>query len=365
MQLRVAHIISGLRIGGAERQVVNLLNAMQCDQQTLITIGAPSGEETFDDKLHGSVELLAVPVRRRRLLRSILRLQRELRRRRINVVHTHMYESNLFGSIAAALARIPVVVTSEHGENPWKGPFQRWLERNVISAIADVRLCVSPRILECRRKIDGVSPDKLQLMVNGTELPERIDDPRAVDVVTVGAVGRMIPAKDYPLLIKATASLIERGCRLNLCIVGDGPCRPELESLVQRLGVGDSVRFPGMVTNVNEWYRRFDVFVVSSKREGLPMVLLEAMAHGIPVVSTDAGACSEVVNDGDGGLVVPTGDRVALAAAIETLIRDQDKRVRMGNNARRRVEDNYSVVSVARRHLELYGRLLDAKGASK
>ena len=106
-----------------------------------------------------------------------------------------MYAANLYGSLAAAIARVPVVVTSEHGENPWKKLHQRWLERHVISSIADMRFCVSPRILEIRRDRDGIPASKLKLMVNGTVLPEeRVADIRN-PVPVIGAVGPLHPGQ--------------------------------------------------------------------------------------------------------------------------------------------------------------------------
>ena len=112
--------------------------------------------------------------------------------------HYLQTDSNLFGVMAARLAGVAVVVTSEHGENPWKGPFHRWLERHVISPLADARFCVSPRILAIRRDVEGVPAWKLRLTVNGTLLPAIKVRQTMSSVPIIGAVGRLIPAKDYP-----------------------------------------------------------------------------------------------------------------------------------------------------------------------
>lgn len=365
MEIRIAHIISGLGIGGAERQLVNLMNAINCSYKALITIGAPREDRTFEEALDSTIDRYSVPVRRRQLPIGLYRLARTLKRLRINVVHTHMYESNLFGSLAAKLAGIPVVVTTEHGENPWKRGFHRWLERNLISSIADMRLCVSPKILEIRRDLERIPATKLRLMVNGTVVPNEIRAPRETGTLIVGAVGRFIPAKDYGSLIRAISALKKSGHELRLCLLGDGPCRAELSELQDELALCEDVEMPGMVSNVDEWYRKFDIFVSSSVREGLPMVLLEAMARGIPVVATDVGACADVVHHETGGLIVPPSNPSELAAAIERLATDPDLRKRLGENARAIVVDRYSVTKIAANHVALYRELLEAEAANR
>jgi glycosyltransferase involved in cell wall biosynthesis len=267
--------------------------------------------------------------------------------------------------MAAKLAGVPVVVTSEHGENPWKKPYHRWLERHVISPLVDLRFCVSPRILEIRRDVDGIPVSKLRLTVNGTVLPTLEVRQHTGSIPVVGAVGRLIPAKDYPVLLLAVAELQSRGYGLQLRIAGDGPEKELLQQMAVDLGLKDTVQFLGLVSDVESLYRRFDLCVSSSVREGLPVALLEAMAHGLPVVATDVGASSRIVCDGEGGLVVPPSDPVLLADAIARLLDDSILRRALGCGARKRVEQHYSIASVSDFHIRTYRELLAGKGAEK
>lgn len=358
MSIRVAHIIAGLGIGGAERHLVNLLNAMSCESRAVICIGRPRPGPTFHRDLDPAVDQVFVRVRRRSLPIGIFRLASELRKRRINVVHTHMYESNLFGVIAARVAGVPVVLTSEHGENPWKGPVHRLLERWLISSLADLRFCVSPRILDIRRERDGVPESKLRLTVNGTVTPSHDTSRTSKEVPVIGAVGRFIPAKNYAGLLEAVAQLHSRGYRLRLCIVGHGPEAERVQGIARELGLEAIVEFPGMVSDMDSWYRKFDLFVSSSIREGLPVAMLEAMAYGLPVVATDVGACAEAVRHEEGGLIVPPGDPAVLADALASLLDNVARRDAFGRNARRRVEQHYSVATVADTHMQIYRKLL-------
>ncbi len=358
MALRVAHIIAGLGVGGAERHLVNLLNAMSCEYRAVVFLGRVTAGPSFHDDLDPAIKQYFVRIRRRSLPLGILRLASVLRRMRVDVVHTHLYESNLFGAMAARLAVVAVVVTSEHGENPWKGPFHRWLERHVISPLTVARFCVSPRILAIRRDVEGVPASKLRLTVNGTLLPpiKVRESPNPVPVI--GAVGRFISAKDYPGLLHAVAELRSRGYELQLYIVGDGPEADKLREVVVELRLENIVQFPGLVADIERWYRRFDVYVSSSMREGLPVALLEAMAHALPIVATDVGSSSEAVRHEEGGLIVPPGDPRLLADALGRLLDDADLREALGWGARKRIERHYSVAKVADFHVKAYRELL-------
>jgi glycosyltransferase involved in cell wall biosynthesis len=178
----------------------------------------------------------------------------------------------------------------------------------------------------------------------------------------IGAVGRFIPAKDYPLLIEAAASLKDSGYKFKLQILGDGPERANVSECISKLGVEDIVDLPGMVSDVSRWYREFDIYVSSSLREGQPVALLEAMAHRLPVVATNCGSIASTVGDQEGGLIVPPGDDRALASALAKLIDDAQLREKFGENARGRAEREFSVTAVAAEHTRLYEEILATKG---
>jgi L-malate glycosyltransferase len=361
MDLRVAHIISGLGIGGAERHLVNLLNTMSCEYRVAVFLGGKPAGPSFHGDLDPSVEQHFLGARRRNFPLAVFKLAAFLKSRRINVAHSHMFGANLYGCLAAKIAGVPVVVTTEHGENPWKRPVHRWLERRVVSPIADERFCVSPQILALRRDKDGIPAAKLSLTVNGTLVPALPEHKEPNPVPVIGAVGRFIPAKHYPGLLQAVAELRRRGRELELCLVGDGPEMASIRSMIQQLGLSAVVRLPGLVTDIGRWYRRFDIYASSSIREGQPLALLEAMAYGLPVVATDVGASAETVRHGVGGLIVPPGDAAALADSLDALLDDGELRRTLGANARARVESTYSVQAVASAYLDSYSEILSRK----
>ena len=361
VEIRLAQVIDGLRVGGAERHFASMLNTIECESRIAVFFGRTSAEASFYDTLDPAVEQHFLRIRRRRLPIDILRLAMLLRRSKCNVVHTHMFWANLYGSIAAKLAGIPVVVTTEHGENPWKCNYHRWLERNVTSCLVDRRFCVSSSILKKRRDLDRIPAELLTLTANGTPIPPIAPERTGKGPISIGAVGRFVRPKDYPRLLAAAAKLMNNGHNFRLYIVGDGPDLDSIQNLIDELELADIVVLPGLVTDITSYYNRFDIFVSSSLREGQPIALLEAMAHRLPIVATDVGAVAETVQDGVCGIIVPPENADSLASALEKLIVDKSLRQRFAKNARRRVEERYSIESVANFYLASYRDLLATK----
>lgn len=354
--MRIAHLIGRVGLGGAERLVVNLLNAL-VEERPMLVLTDKRQENELLSELDPRIEVLRVQVRRSRLPRDVLRLANALRSRDINVLHSHMFGASLNAALAARVGRIPVFVTSEHGRNPWKKAWHRWVERNVISRYANIRICVSEDIRDVRLQNDRIAPEKLLVIPNGSRLGERGGD-EVHATPEILAVGRLIEAKDYPTLLQAAGLLRDRGRRFVLKIAGDGPLRESLARDSATAGLDSHVEWLGSRRDVDVLMQACDVFVLSSIREGQPMVLLEAMSAARPIVATRVGGIPKTVNDGTEALLVPAGDPSALAAAIERLLDDRTLARQLGENARTRMREEFSIEAVAQAHLRLYERLL-------
>ncbi len=182
------------------------------------------------------------------------------------------------------------------------------------------------------------------------------------DDLVIGCVGRYRPVKDQALLVDAVARLVPDHPDLRLVIVGEGELRPQLERQVADLGVGDRVRLHGNEADPRPMYGAFDVLAQASRSEGLPNVLLEAAAAGCPIVATDAGGSGEIVVDGRTGLLVPTRDVDALAAALRRMIDDRELRRRLGSEARAHVAESFGMDRFVREYGDLYEELAAARG---
>ena len=354
----IAQVISDLSIGGAERLFVNLCNALEADKVIVVLIGDTKTQPNLSDELRKDIEVHYVRVRQRSWLWDVWNLSRLFRDTGCDVVHTHMFWSNLYGSMAARLAGVPVVVTAEHGRNEWKRKWHKWLVVNIISRYADTRLCVSQDILQRRRDADGVPENLLKLVPNGTVVPTVVGHKRQMTVI--GSVGRLVDAKDYPTLVKAISVLARRGTDTRLEIVGEGRERGEIEATIRREGVDSHVTLVGSQTNVSDWLMRWGIFVSSSVREGQPVALLEAMAVGLPSVVTAVGGVPDTLADGVEGIVVPPENPEALADGIQRLLDNAELRSAYGRAARERVIRDFSIDSLASTCREIYASAMQS-----
>jgi glycosyltransferase involved in cell wall biosynthesis len=194
---------------------------------------------------------------------------------------------------------------------------------------------------------------------NGVELPRATAEESRSGPCRLLTVGRLQAPKDPLTLVRALAELARPG---EAVIAGDGPDRPAVESEVRRLGLESVVRLAGERNDVEELLAAADLFVLSSRSEGLPLSILEAMAAGLPVVASSVGGVPELVVEGETGLLVPPGDPHALAAAIERLLDDSALRRRLGAAGRTRVSEHFDLASARRAHLDLYRTVLADAG---
>ena len=361
--LVVAQVIGELRIGGAERLFVDLCNALDVDKTIVVLIGDLDLQPNLRSELRRDIEVHCVRVRRRSWVKDVWTLSRLFRDMDCDVVHTHMFWPNLYGSLAARLAGVSAIITSEHGRNEWKRRWHKWVEVNVISRYADVRLCVSQDILRMRRDVDGVPGDILRTVPNGTVVPSLQRQSEKQGTV-IGSVGRLVSAKDYPMMIRAVSILVSRGVDVHLEIVGDGEEREAIESTIRNEGVESIVTLAGSQANVGEWLARWRIFTSSSVREGQPVALLEAMAAGLPCVVTAAGGVPDTLTDGVEGIVVPPGEPEALAAGIQQLLNNPELSGAYGRAARERVIRDFSIESHASTCRQIYTSVLQSKIAN-
>ena len=358
MRLRVVEIIGSLQIGGAENQVVQLLNGWDSERIEKHIVFFRDMDTPFSRALERDVKRHYVELPRHGQIGCILRLTHLLRQIRPHVVQAHMFHTNLYVVLAAYLARVPVVITTEHGKNLWKNTIHHLIEGYIISPLSTLRIAVSKDIQRIRVCTGDVPEDKIIVIPPCVEIPECAVEYQARSPIRIGAVGRMVSAKDYPTLLRAFAHVIEFGIHAELIFLGDGPDRPQLEQLAFDLGLSGFVHFPGFQSNVGKWLRDFDLVVFSSVREGIPVAMLEAMAIGVPVVATQVGGIPEVIRDGLDGLLVESGSPDALADAMIKIARDVDQRQAIGTRGRERVASLFSRKVICGRYEELFHKLL-------
>jgi glycosyltransferase involved in cell wall biosynthesis len=288
------------------------------------------------------------------------RLYQLLAAERIDVVHAHMPRASVPGSILARLARVPVVVSHEHGSWLDGKRVRPFLDRNVVARLSTTMLAVSEWDRQQLIKHEGIPPTRILVMPNGIAPPspggraELADLDVPAGTAVIGAVGRLFEVKGYDYLIHAVALLKARGRSLRCVILGEGPEDQRLRGLIAELGVGEEVRLIGHRQNVAEIVRALDVAVLPSRAEGSPLVVLEYMALGAPIVATAVGGVPELIDDGVHGLLIPPSDPGALAQAIDRLLEDRSLAARLGAAARERQHAEHDLDTVVSRLERLY-----------
>lgn len=355
------HVIHSLEYGGAQKDLYYYAKFHDRDRYRFEVISFyPDGEmipviEDLGIRVHVIGTRSADP-------RSITRLKRIFREREARIVHFHNFLPIFSGVPAAELEKIPVKVMTEHSiyyTGKTLGRFAEIIYFNLRRRL-DMVIACSEEVREShQQKID---PDRIVTVVNGVDLDhfdtsafEIKTDP---DIFHIGTIGSLTEQKGYSNLVDAVRLLVERNVPVKLTFVGDGPLREELKEQVSQMGIGDRTVFAGKTADVMVFLAQFDVVAGSSLREGLPLAILEAMAAGRPVVTTDVGGNKEAVIDGVTGLLVSPGDPYALAEALESLSKDEEKRASMGREGRARVEQLFSARTMVANTEKIYQSIL-------
>lgn len=374
-RVRVARIITRMNIGGPAKHAGILARRLTRYDTDLIVGTSSEGEGDLStaDGLHS---LIPIPWLQREVapikdLRALIELRRYMKKNRPAIVHTHMAKAGTLGRIAARWAGSPVVVHTYHG-HVLDGYFrpsvtgiyariERWLARRSSLLVA-----VSPEIRDQLLGMGIGDPAKWRVVPLGLELDGLLasrlpwTEARAKlglpDKPAVGIVGRLAPIKDHRTFIEA-ARILARRHDVTFVVAGDGALRRELEK--EALDLGDSIRFLGWVDDLELLYAALDVVVLTSRNEGTPVALIEAMAAGRPVVATDVGGVRDCVPTFAGTLVAP-GDPAAVAEAVSALLGSEFS----GSESREWVRQRYGAERLVAEIEGLYDEMLGRAGRS-
>src|SRR5208337_1740962 len=297
-------------------------------------------------------------------LRTRLNLSRYLRENQVQVAHAFDFYTNLMLIPAACLARVPVIIGSHRQIGDLMTPAQ-FRAQAIAFRWCDAVVCNS-QAAASRLAVAGLPSQKLSVI--GNALPAAAFEtaspalPRRSGVLRVGMVARMNAAyKNHAGFLRIAAEVHQRMPETEFVLVGDGPLRPEIERQTAALGLNECVVFLGDRRDVSAVHASLDVAVLTSDSESLSNVILEAMAAKLPVVAYNVGGNAELVNEERGALVAK-GNESEFAKGVLILLSDANIRRQKGTNARRFVEENFSLDRVVRRYEDLYVTLLDKKG---
>ena len=292
-----------------------------------------------------------------------LELARSIRRWRPDVVHVRNGWAWPDATLAWLMSlRVGRLVFSFHGwDRVGRLPRRRAFIYRLLARLTPALATISGETAEKFADEAGIDLERFTILESGIDVTfYRPAEPGPTRTrLVLGCVGRLDPIKAHDELIAAFAEALADGRRdLELRIIGDGPARGDLERQVADLGLTGRVLFMGMRRDIAAQLRELDIFVLSSRREGRPVSIMEAMACGLPVIATDVGSVAGLIEPGRTGLLVQSGDRPALTRTIASLTDDAAARVRMGEEARKFAVDRLSVNRMAEQYATFYRNLI-------
>ncbi len=373
--LCILQVIDGMNIGGAEVLLVDLVRSLgAAGHHVQVAYSTPGPMAARLAELN--VPLTRLPRFGRVDPFLLLRLMRLMRLEKPDIVHTHLFKSDLHGRLAARWAGVPVVISTAHNNDSWakRAPLG-WLYGRT-ARLADRIIAVSEEVREYQIKYTFLPPEKIVTIDNGVDLRRfegqeaaghalRAEFGIASDAPLVGIIGRLTLQKDHASFLQAAARIRVALPEARFLVVGDGLLRAELVEQARSLKLDEAVIFAGLRSDIPAVLAALDVLVFSSRWEGLPVTLLEGMAAARPIVSTAVGGVPGVVADGDSALLVPAGISSVLADATLRVLRDPALARKLSVAARERVREKYSLDSMLKQTLALYEELWKNVTASR
>ncbi len=369
--MRVLWMLSGIAMGGSERNIVSVLpylrdcgiTVMLCTLNTrrdspLAQVFARTGIERYDV----AARQMADPGALRRFSRLLSDLH-------IDLIHAEDQDTIVYAGLARRMLGIPAVMTRHVLEEPsstWKETFRARLVLWSARFAMDRIIAVSEFVRRRFARQAGVPLSKIETIYNGIDLERFTPGPAREDLRNklswdarrpiAAFVSVMRPGKGFEVLFQAIPLIRASAPDFQVKIIGEGPLEAELRR--QAVPLGDAVEFLGQRMDIPELLHASDLLIQASWSEALPTVLIEAGAAALPVVATDVGGSSEIVEHGKGGLIVPAGDAAALAASTVALLQSPERAAAMGRYASDFVHKTFSLPGQAERTIALYSRLL-------
>jgi len=363
--MKIVHILLSLEMGGAERMAVDLaLGQVRRGHRVSMVVLKPGPDRTFANALSDArIECSIVPKKEGLDAKLTPRITASLLRWRAQVVHTHNRVPLIYGALAGRAIGAKVIHT-RHGAAV--GSTGETHLRRIGGLLVHAYVGVSASAAAVAREAGDARSDKIQVIENGVDVERFSFDTRGrerirrtvgipSDAWVLGSVGRLVADKNYGLLLRAAAPLL--GERSRLLMVGDGVEKESLQAEARQLGIEPFVHFVGPQRDIAAYLSAMDVFVLSSRTEGLPIALLEAMSNARPIVSTAVGGIPAVIEDGKNGSLVPANSEPELRAALQSFRETPARAEALGRAARTLAFERYGMDRMVEAYLDLYRRV--------
>ena len=368
----LAFIVGQLALGGAEQQLYHLLSGLDRSRFRLIVISLGSRPDEYWAQ---PIKSLGIPLWH--MARALGRAGRArqiaslLRSEKIQIVHGWDLHTNAYAVVAGRLAGIPLCLGSMrlNYELLADNKFVRWIGYRGLDFLIANSAIAADQVREFR-----LTRAPIRVVSNGVHIPRQVSQAERSRLKTelgfsdahllMGSIGRMDSNKNHAMLLQIFAVLMEKWPALRLVIIGDGPLKSQLAAMAEQLGVAQKVCLPGSIPQAARYLQAMDVFCLSSHTEGMPNVIMEAAAAGVPVVSTTCGGSVELIECGVTGFLVSLNDAASMAKRIELLLANEEQRRSIGQAGREKMCRAFSIQAMVNRMTQVYEEALVTRGLS-
>lgn len=373
--MRVVHVIKAVGIAGAERHLITLLSGLRSsgiDAMIVIVVQPNIPMQDYVQALgeHG-IPAQTIPIRHHADVGLLLRLRHLLVDLKPDIVHTHLIHADLYGTLAARWAGVPVIISSKHNDDAFRyrkpvAAFNRYLWK-----MTDAGIAISDSVASFSIRVEGAKPEKVYRIHYGIDTGEKPHDRKQAkralqaelqlpaDSLLIGMVCRLIEQKGVRYGLEAFGERVKQYPQAHLLIAGQGQQREWLETQSRAAGLEKQVHFLGWRKDAPALMAGLDILLAPSLWEGFGLVLLEAMAQQTPIIASAVSAIPEVVVDRETGLLVPPRDVKTLSAALDELLKDAALRQHMGLMGRDRLESVFDAKRMVKETIALYHTVTD------
>lgn len=363
-KIKILHIITGIDIGGAENHLLSLIKGLDKSRYNIAIAYLKGNGELREQFEKMGISPIYVGMKFNGDFIALWKLCRLIKKNRYDIVHTHLFHADIYGILAAFLAKTPIIISSEHNEEQFLKKKIYSLLHRWVSLPCKKLIALSEHVKKYMLATGIRDANKIEVVYYGLDWSKydnlgdysyiRKEFKIGEEEKLIGTVARLTEQKGLNYLLKAFARVLETEPKCKLIIVGRGGLEKELKDLSRKLRIEDKVIFTGFRKDIPEIMSNIDIFVLPSLWEGLGLVLLEAMAAKKPIVATNVGAIPEIVLDGKTGILVLPANTEALADGILRLIKQRNLAKTMGEAGRERLEVHFGIEKMVKKTERIY-----------
>jgi glycosyltransferase involved in cell wall biosynthesis len=370
--INILHVISKLPVGGVENQLFMILGNYDRGKLCPLVCSLSDKGEIGKEIEDSGIEVIPLDKLKHGFDWTIVKdIYNLIKTRNVKIVRTHQYHANLYGRLAAWLAKVPCIIASVHNVYTIDRKIHRRIINKFLARYSDKVVAVSGTVKRDVLTYDGLAEDKVSVIYNGIDSDSFLNLNGSLirsnlgissETPVVGTVGRLTVQKGQKYLIDAVSTLRENFPQIVLLIVGDGPLRGEIEKYIKTLGLEGNVILLGTRRDIPQLLSAMDIFVLPSLWEGLGTAVIEAMAAGKPIIATDIPPLREIINSEKVGILVPVKDSNAFASSIELLLHNRTLAENLGKSAKERALSHFTIDITVHKYTNLFKDILKSKG---